>query len=1636
MTDSSGRMMASESATTGPSGTTFSNGVPLLLSAGAPADTDADGLPDTIEAVIGTDPTKYSTAGDGISDGAKVQQGLDPLGNRPMSTGVVAGLPLLGEAQQVTLVGSTVNATQQTAYVATGSYGLAIVDVSQFQKPVVLSQLKLPGDATSVSLDSKLQIAAVADGSGGLVLVDVSNPLLPKVTHTNTDATTQVVAVDGLAYAAISGGGLASYDMLTGDRLQVLFLTAGTITGLAREGDLIYVMDDDNTLHVVDISKPLVVARGSISLPDGGGQLVVGGGIAYVAATSNVYGGYDTVNVADPDHPTLIAKTSATQTAAAPDPVLAVNGSGIMLAANAAVRGATSGVQVFDSSDPSNTGNFLTDFPLADSPNGVAIASGIAFVADGSAGLQVVNYLPFDTKGKSPTISVDAGALDTDPNTPGIQVLEGSDIHLNATVSDDVQVRNVELLINGQVAVNDVSFPFDLSTFLPSIAAAGNIVTIEVKATDTGGNMATTGPIALNLTHDTTPPAIISTSPAAGATRGQNFRTVIVDFSKPMDPATITASTIVVTGPGVSLAPDNIQFRFNNTEVQLTFPAAALPLGSYQLVIHAASITDVVGNPLGNADVVVPFAIAHIDTWINPAGGDWSVPTNWDGGQVPQAGDDVLIDVPGNPTITYGFASGTTTLHSLVSKDPFTMTGGTLTATQSIEVDNTFTIIRGTIKNTSIQPGSGGQGVTIAGASTCTFDGVTSNADIRFANPNGSAQLAIANGLTLNGTAYLGEGAYSDYLLFNGTQSLAGTGTIVFGANNGVLGMNFPGTLTIGSGMTIHGQRGILNFYSPGSFINQGTIIADVPDQSGISVNTGFVNQGTMRVVNNGTLTLRGLWSNTASGSITSNASTLNLGSGNDSWTNAGAIQAANGSAVNLGGLFTLAGLGSFTTTASTVSLTGTLDNTNTTLALNAATGSWNLRGGTLKGGSYTSADGSQLLFGSGTLDGVTLNSDITIPSSVTVLDGLTLNAVIHLGTASLPGTLSFSGAQELAGNGAIVLGSDDYNQVNSSGGTLTIDGGITIRGQAGTVTGNVINEGTIAADTPGDSFGIEIVGTAPGIINQGTIRATNGSILYVAGAWTNSTTGAITADASTLWLGNGTNAWNNAGSISSTNGSTVNLESTFTLANLGNFQRSGGTVNLYGTLNNTGTTLALNATTGSWQMGSGGTIIGGDYTSADGASLIISSNNGTLNGVTLDGDLYVAGQNPAVVIKNGLTLNGTIYLGDTSGNLGSLLYYGSQTITGAGSVVFVGTSGNGIGPQLLSTSLNIGSGITIRGKSGSIYGFGSGSAITDQGTVSADVAGGTIGISGASFTNQGTLSATGGGVLNVSGLALPMAGTITAGAGGTVAVSGNLTLSSTSTVNVELGGTTTDKFGRITATGAASFDGTLNISLVNSFQPVSGNSFKVMTFASETGQFATINGTSIPNSLVLAPTYDTGDLTLVAGQALMAAVGIDAKTGSDAGSADALTAAEAAPLLTAAIDRWAAAGVGPLALARLNSIDVSIARLGGNVLGLAAGNQIFISDDAHGFGWFVDPTPLGDVGFAPTLDDHVFSAISGSGAAGKMDLLTVLVHELGHELGLGDILGGGAMNETLAPGQRGTPTAQEVDALLAEYGT
>src|SRR5262249_14911597 len=118
------------------------------------------------------------------------------------------------------------------------------------------------------------------------------------------------------------------------------------------------------------------------------------------------------------------------------------------------------------------------------------------------------------------------------------------------------------------------------------------------------------------------------------------------------------------------------------------------------------------------------------------------------------------------------------------------------------------------------------------------------------------------------------------------------------------------------------------------------------------------------------------------------------------------------------------------------------------------------------------------------------------------------------------------------------------------------------------------------------------------------------------------------------------------------------------------------------------------------------------------------------------------------------------------------------------------------------------------------------------------------------------------------------------------------------------------------------------------------------------------------------------------------------------------LTLPQAQPLLQEAIARWQATGVD---VNRLNGVEVRLADLPGATLGLAAGHTLWLDDNAAGWGWFVDPTPW---------EDSEFSRPGNQGEHQRMDLLSAVMHELGHMLGL-EHSADGVMAETLSAGTR-----------------
>jgi hypothetical protein len=146
-------------------------------------------------------------------------------------------------------------------------------------------------------------------------------------------------------------------------------------------------------------------------------------------------------------------------------------------------------------------------------------------------------------------------------------------------------------------------------------------------------------------------------------------------------------------------------------------------------------------------------------------------------------------------------------------------------------------------------------------------------------------------------------------------------------------------------------------------------------------------------------------------------------------------------------------------------------------------------------------------------------------------------------------------------------------------------------------------------------------------------------------------------------------------------------------------------------------------------------------------------------------------------------------------------------------------------------------------------------------------------------------------------------------------------------------------------------------------------------------------------------------DMNLPVGAQPLQVAPHSARTAARGGTSSApLSAALIDPIIQEAITLWADAGIDPARLQILSHVTVQVTALPPAYLGLAFDDTIWLSADAAGYGWFTDPS------------------LTASPPAGEVDLLTVVLHEMGHLLGYGDDAANDLMGEVLLPGERLLP--------------
>ena len=861
---------------------------------------------------------------------------------------------------------------------------------------------------------------------------------------------------------------------------------------------------------------------------------------------------------------------------------------------------------------------------------------------------------------------------------------------------------------------------------------------------------------------------------------------------------------------------------------------------------------------------------------------------------------------------TLSFAGSGTNTHT----GPFNATGGTLRfngGTHSVNAGanvtgTNVTFDLGTITIASTYNVSGttsvnGATVGFASASTITSKGTAMTVTLGTLNLTSGEAIALTT-LTLSGGILSGSDnvTVSGAMTWSGgTMSGSGTTTIASGGTLDLLGvvktldgrtLNNAGTATVsGPAVTLTMANGaIFNNQASGSFEvqndstiaslgtgstfnNQGTFSRTL--SSGIAtVGVVFNNMGTVNITS-GTLSFSGSGINTHTGPFNATGGTLRFSGGTHS-VNAGANVTGTNVTFDLGTI-TIASTYSVSGTTSvngaTVSFTpaSTITSKGTTLTvtlgnLNLASGeaialtTLTLTTGTLSGSDNVTVTGLMTWSG-GTMSGsgvttIAAGGTLDFLGAVKTLDGRTLN---NAGTATVSGpavTLTMA-------NGAI------FN--NQASGSFEVQNDSTI---ASLGTGSMFNNQGTFNRTLGS--GTATVGVV--FNNTGTVNITSGTLSF-SGSGINTHAGPFNATGGTLRFNGGTHIVNAGANLTGTN-------VTFDL----------GTITIASTFNVTGTTSVNGATVGFTpastitSLGATLTVTLGNLNLASGDPIALTALNlsaGTLSGsdnVTVTGVMTWSGGTMSGSGTTTIVAGGTLDLLGAAKNLGRNLN-NAGTATVSGTAVIWTMANEAVFNNQASGSFEI-------QNDGTIANSGTGSTFNNLGTFSRSVSSGTATI-GVVFSNAGTVNAqsgvlsftgtytqtaggmhlTGGDILSngavniqggvldgngniAGGLVVSGSGQLSPGASpGVITIAGNYTQSSPAALNIELSGTGAGQFDHVAASGSAAIGGTLNVTLL-AFAPSPGDTFPLLTYASQVGSFGTLNLPALSGGLSWTALY------------------------------------------------------------------------------------------------------------------------------------------------------------------------------------
>ncbi len=740
--------------------------------------------------------------------------------------------------------------------------------------------------------------------------------------------------------------------------------------------------------------------------------------------------------------------------------------------------------------------------------------------------------------------------------------------------------------------------------------------------------------------------------------------------------------------------------------------------------------------------------------------------------------------------------------------------------------------------STWMMPGALTVGASGSGLLTASTGGSISNGETSIASFGGSTgQVRVSGSGTtwnVNGAVYVGGNSAASG--GTGTLTIESGGTAnISGSlkfwNDGALSLS-DGTLTAASVQSTHDAAnwtgGTLNLTAGGLTIDANQPLGNLEVLSSakhlnvaLPLVIGDTGSGSLSVTG-GTVQSGGALLATATLS-TAFVEFTNAGS---SWTNSGSLVVANRGTATLN-------IVSAAVVSNTDASAATTAGSMATIDLASAGTQWNNSGSVHLGGSSGSAGGG------GTMT-VASNAAFNVAGLLKVWNNYTLN---------LNGGAITAGTLDVAGHAVTTTGT-----LSLTGSTMNVN------------SGGLLNSAvTFATGAQATITGVGSTWTMPGSLSVGAAAGGSGRL-------------------ATLTMGSGT---------------FVNVAGSFKLLSDAAFVLAGGMVNAqmidlgnatladFGTLVGNVKGSGLVTATGALTMGNSGSFSGFQFDGQlDVGSKIVTLQSATLAQVgtltSLSGGTLVALTGVALPVGHNLigsgAVNGRIAaaLGSTinaSGdmNLGDATAYDGYYSDGLLQVNRFNVTLNDKDRAVLGSLSTLGD---LAGGGHVIAAHGylleAGKTVVGRGTVTG------------AFANQGFVQGTGPGPTD--GIRFDNLVTGSGDFGGNITFAGgfspgnspaqvdlqNYVLESASTLTIEIGGPQFgSQFDRLDATGTAMLGGALAVDVLGAYAPVLGDAFKVLTFASHSGNFASYTGLGLAGNMALKPLLSLGDLTLKVGPAL-----------------------------------------------------------------------------------------------------------------------------------------------------------------------